>query len=266
MTFLSPPYPWPWIDRRSGRRELRPLGVGRGPRNGFLGSVQCTLIPASQHHDMQVGRGLGVPFPAQWGNALLEQLGLTFSSTSSSVRNGEGQLWVFPSSDGPWGLIGRTSAHTVPFSFRRKQVLENHLPSPSVACPQTSPHPEAGEPPSRPWPPGSGRDCPPSDPGLSCPSRSESPLLPLALCPSGWVLGHPGCCAPAGWAGWRPRHSPARAPAVIISSSSASSAGPDGPMADLGLLPPGTSQAGPGLRMLAGSTRRGARRQISALR
>lgn len=44
-----------------------------------------------------MGGGWGGPFLAPAGNALLGQLGLTFSSTVSPVRKGERQLWVFPS-------------------------------------------------------------------------------------------------------------------------------------------------------------------------
>lgn len=96
---LFPTPPLTRIDRRSGRKELRPLGVGRGPRNGSLGSVQHPGILMCR---WVRGWGFGVPFHAQWGSALLEQLGLAFSSTSSSVRNGEGELSVFPVF--PWAL------------------------------------------------------------------------------------------------------------------------------------------------------------------
>lgn len=163
--------------------------MGRGPRNGSLGSVQHPGILMCR---WVRGWGFGVPFHAQWGSALLEQLGLAFSSTSSSVRNGEGQLWVFPVFQ--WALGSYREDLCTHSTFLFSEEAGSGEPSSQ----SLRPLPLGLLPPTRPWPPGPRCDCPPSDPGLSCPSKSEPPLLPLASCPSGWVLGHPGCCGPAG--------------------------------------------------------------------
>ena len=70
----------------------------RGSRNWLLGpraGYTNHSITAFKWPEVQ-GEGWGVPFLAPAGNALLGQLGLTFSGTVSPVRKGERQLWVFP--------------------------------------------------------------------------------------------------------------------------------------------------------------------------
>lgn len=158
-----------------------------------------------------------------------------------------------PLLDGSQGLMPRAAACIGLSSFRRKQALENPLPSGPLPPPHPHLHPEAG---------GATRlalspcpshcDCPRSSPS----KPPQPPLLPPVLVLSGLILGRSSGAAPR--AGWGP-------PSLTRPGAGGEQQqqqqrrqrqrGPRRAHGRPGRLPPRASRAGPLLTPLAGSAR-----------
>lgn len=146
------PFPTLPPGRAAGTEQNRTEGRKKGA--GALRGAQRLKdwLPGAEGRARQSGlraferpgaqRMRGVPFPAQWGNALLVQMGLTFSGTSS-VRKGERQLWVL--AEGAWASQGpqclALSSFSAHASLRPPAPPRAALPRPGPAAPRRDPVP-----------------------------------------------------------------------------------------------------------------------------